>query len=220
MRFYYLSLLSLTAWIVYGVVAVTLVSLLWRKLLKLSIRNAGFGVLVLAVLIAPWVEELWIAYNFDRLCRRDSGIFIYKTVEAEGFYDDTTHWWRQLRESSSYEFVESRDNITEQLWRVERDGDGVRHFKIAKPTARYWFTFPRRSEPIGYKIRKTERLVSDSQTREVLARETLYARDAYWFFVALGAPSMLCMDVDQRVSPSVGSIHNAVLKPPSPKRAP
>jgi hypothetical protein len=213
MRFYYFSLLSWVVYVVYGAIAVTLVSLLWTKFLKLKLRNPVYWALAVAILVAPWIEELWIAYNFDRLCRKDAGVFINKSVEVDGFYDDTTHWWRQLSESSNYKFVESRDNATGQLWRVERVGDELRHFKIDEPTARYRYMAPQQSAPIGYKIRKTERVVTDSQTQEVLARETLYARKAYWFFIALGAPVILCKDVDQRGSPSVGSIYNAVLKP-------
>jgi hypothetical protein len=253
MRFYFFSLLSWIAWVVYGVIAVALVSLLWTKLLKLRLRNPGYWVLVAAILIAPWVEELWIANNFDRLCSKDAGIFINKIVEADGYYDGTRKITR-LVGRPPFKFIESADDggryrrvehatgkekadalawyqktkekqPGEKEWFTRPVSDDVRVVvemdtghawrvtTLDKPTARYMYTAPQQSTPIGYKIRKTERTVTDSQTQEVLARETLYARDAYWFFIALGAPVMLCQGVDQRESPSVGSIHNAVLVP-------
>jgi hypothetical protein len=89
------------------------------------------------------------------LCKKDAGIFVYKTVEVEGFYDDTTHWWRQLIESN-YQFVESRDNTYGGLWRVERDGKGVRHFKIDRPTARYHYTTNIYGTRVAHKITRQE----------------------------------------------------------------
>ena len=252
MRFYYFSLFSWAVYVLYGVIAITVVSLLWTKLLKFKLRSPAYWLLAIAILAAPWIEELWIAYNFDQLCRKDAGIFVNKVAEVDGYYDGTTKITRLV--STPYKFIESPEEggtyrrverATEQekadalawyqvtkggqpgrkewfAWPVSADvkvfvetdtGHAWRITRLDKPSARYRFTAPQRAAPVGYKIRKTERLVTDSQTQEVLARETVYARDAYWFFISLGAPVMLCMDVDQRESPSVGSIHSAVLKP-------
>lgn len=253
MRFYYFSLFSWTLWVVYGVIVITLVSLLWTKVLKLRLRNPAYWVLAIAVLAAPWIEELWIAYNFDRLCRKDAGVFVNKTVDAEGYYEGTGKITR-LVGRPPFKFIESPDDggkyrrvehATEQekaealAWYhktkgkspgekewftrlvsdrvkvvVEMDtGHAWRVSTLDKPTARYAYTTPHQSASVGHKIRKTERIVTDSLSHEVLARETVYARDAYWFFIALGAPAMLCQDVDQRESPSIGSIRDAALKP-------
>jgi hypothetical protein len=247
------------AWATYGVIAVTLVSLLWNKLLTLKLCTPGYWVLVSAVLIAPWIEELWIAHNFDRLCRKDAGIFINKSVEAEGYYEGTGKITRIVGRPQ-FKFIESPDDdgkyrrvehATEKektdalAWYQKTNGKqpGEREWftrpvskdvrvvvetdtgfawrvtTLDKPTARYLYMVSQQSAPVAYKIRKTERLVTDSQTQEVLARETLYARDPYWFFISLDAPVMLCKDVDQRKSPSVGSILNAVLKPLPPTLA-
>jgi len=254
MRFYYFSLFS---WMAYGIavlVAVTLLSILWTRLLKFKLRNPVYWILVAAIFVLPWAEELWIAYNFDRLCRKDAGIFINKTVEVDGFYDDTGGGSLDLVRSGTYRFIESRsdgsytrltlgdsafmqealerfkktspgrDPATQDVIRVNVDertqalvfpqrGDVLRVTRLEKPTARYHYTTPQQSTPTAYKIRKTERLVTDSQSGEVLARETVYARSAFWFFISLGAPAMLCKDVDQRTSPSIGSIYNASLRP-------
>jgi hypothetical protein len=131
MRFYYFSLFSWMAWALYGAIAVTVLSLLWARLLKFRFRNPVHWVLIAAVLIAPWSEELWIAYNFDRLCRKDGGVVINKTVEVDGFYDDTTGWGPRQLDESGYRYVESKGILDHRLRRVERLDDAARDRAIA-----------------------------------------------------------------------------------------
>jgi len=199
MRFYYFSLFSWMVYAVYGLIAIALISLLWTKLLKLKLRNPGYWILTAVALVAPWSEELWISYNFDQLCRKDAGIVINKTIEVDGFYDDTTHWWRQLKESSKYTFVESRDSADGTYWRVERDGDQVRHFRIEKPTARYQYKRGDNHTPVAHEIKRFENTVVDSQTGDVLGRYTNYRRGPYWFFISLGAPTIPCEEAEAGV---------------------
>jgi hypothetical protein len=199
MRFYYFSIFSWAMYAVYAVVAIAIVSLLWTKVLDRKLRNPGYWILLTATLIAPFSEELWIAYNFDRLCQKDAGVFVNKTVDVDGFYDDTTHWWRQLRESSNFKFVESRDTATGQVWRVERDGDGVRHVKIDKPTARYHYRSINSHTPVGHQISRFENVVLDSSNGEVLGRYTNYYRGPYWFFIQLSAPTIPCKETESAV---------------------
>jgi hypothetical protein len=213
MRFYYFSFFGTILALVVSLVAAGVFWAVWRGALKRSIPTRAFLVSLPIFLVMPWAEELWIAYHFGQLCRKDAGVFIIKTVEVDGFYDDTTHWWRQLREFSNYQFVESRDNLTGTLWRVEREGDSVRHFKIDKPTARYHYRAPYEQVVVDYKIRKTERVVADSETGEVLARETIYARYAYWLYISLDVPVLLCPAPEESSIASDGSIYNAALKP-------
>jgi len=108
MRFYYFSLFS---WMAYGVavvVAIVLLWMIWTKLLRLKLTNPVYWILVAAILVAPWGEELWISYNFDRLCRKDAGMFISKTVEADGYYNDTGVITRIVG-GPTYNFIESPD---------------------------------------------------------------------------------------------------------------
>lgn len=212
MRFYYFSLFSWMLYLVVALGAIGLVTLIWTGLLKLRFASPIYWVLVPAILVLPWAEELWIAYNFDRLCHKDAGVFVNKVVKVDGFYDDTTHWWRQLKESD-YRFVESRDNIHNTLWRVEKVGNDIRHFKIGRPTARYHYSAPYRNDPVHYKIRKTERIVKDSETGEVLGRETKYGRDAYWFFVSLDRPVMLCPGPGENSLEARGLVYKQTLQP-------
>jgi len=193
MRFYYFSVFSWMAYGLYLVLVVGALSALWSKAFNLKLANPVYWILVAAITIGPWSEELWIAYNFDYLCRKDAGVFINKTVEVDGFYDDTTHWWRQLAESK-YKFVESKDYIDKTLWRVERAGDEIRHFRIDKPTARYHYKRVDVHTPVAHQIKRFENVVVDSQSGEVLARYTDYSRGPYWFFISLGTASIECRE--------------------------
>lgn len=84
MGFYYFSILSLAAFVVYFAIALLVVLIVW---LRFKLAKGWLLLLIPTLFIAPWVEELWIAYNFGQLCRKDAGIFINRTVEVEGYYD-------------------------------------------------------------------------------------------------------------------------------------
>jgi hypothetical protein len=190
MGFYYFSLLSVP---LLGVVYGLLLLLFWgvaRVTRGMPGRAGLLGVVGAVFLVLPVAEELWIAWNFGQLCKKDAGLFVKKTVEVEGFYDDTTHWWRQLAESK-FQFVESRDNTYGGLFRVERDGAGLRHFKIDRPTARYRF-FTDSGTDIGHRLLRQESRVQDSETGEAIGEYRVYIRGAPWFYIALDRPNIGC----------------------------
>lgn len=111
--------------------ALLLLWLIWTRGLKQKTTHPIFWVLAAAIVIGPWVEELWIAYNFDRLCRKDAGVFAHKTVEVAGFYDDRSAWGPRQLSESQYHFVESKDVQRARLLRVERADDATRNRVLA-----------------------------------------------------------------------------------------
>ncbi len=114
MGFYYFSLFSWMAFAIYfAIVAAIIIKICETN--KLS-KYWKVGLLTVAF-IAPWTEELWIAYNFGQLCRKDAGLFINKTVEVEGYYNDTGV--TRLPPDSHYRFIESPDGKRE-FHRVDR----------------------------------------------------------------------------------------------------
>ncbi|HTQ76429.1 MAG TPA: hypothetical protein VMI15_00260, partial [Burkholderiales bacterium] len=126
MRFFYFSVFSMALLAAYCVVVTPLIWLIWTKLFnrKFTARFATISALVVAVL--PWTEEFWIAYNFGQRCRKDAGIFVNKTVDVKGFYDDTTAWGPRQIAAYGYEYVESRDPVYQTLTRVERASEKER----------------------------------------------------------------------------------------------
>lgn len=262
MNFYYFSFFSLIPLLTIYAIGTALLAWIAYRLLR-GKKGRWFIMMPLALLvyIGPIAEELWIAWNFGQLCRKDAGLFVYKTVEVEGFYDDTSGWGPRQLSESKYRFVESKDILYKTLSRVEQadnvsrdqalswylknnpgkerpkdffivhllndrerisvSPNGVDAWRITKidhPAARYHYTFPSNHTPVSYKVTKLEYLVVDSQTGEILARQTKYARQAYWFFISLSAPLILCPTPGERPHEERGrSLYNVVLKPVTAK---
>ena len=213
MDFFYVSIFSLIFLALLYSVVLGVFWFIWARILKREFKGPVIWTIVAVVLIAPWLEEFWIAYNFGRLCKKDAGLFITKTIEVKGFYDDTTHWWRQLSESD-YQFVESRDRTYGGLWRVERDGRGLRHFKIDRPTARYHYTRNIYGEKVAYKITRQESGVTDTASGEIVGRYVEYGRKPYWFYVSLAVPPFSCDGPDGGPNSKHNSlIYRDVLRP-------
>jgi hypothetical protein len=165
--------------------------------------------LFLLLYIGPIAEELWIAWNFDRLCKKDAGIFVYKTVEVDGFYDATrpTHAGPRTVPGAKdldrggyrfYEMILKARNVVGEVDRVvhleKKNGEWVATV-LDHPAARYQYNWPHKSTPVAHKIVKGERVVVDSKSDEVLGRYLNYARRAPWFFIHLDRPSMGCIEV-------------------------
>ncbi len=119
MGFYYISLFSIfPLGIAYGALAL----LFWgiARLTRSMPRRKALLITVGAVFVVlPVGEELWIAWNFGQACK-EAGTLIYKKVQVDGFYDDTTGWGPRQLAASKYQFVESNDILHRTLLRVER----------------------------------------------------------------------------------------------------
>jgi len=151
----------------------------------------------LVALIAPWADEVWIAWRFGQLCK-DAGVHVYRKVETDGYYDATTTGWsksevvtdpRQITdyENSGFRFRERNTSVSGhapgKISHLEKYPDGTwRITVIDRPMARYHHKFndPRQEVPISLKIEKREQLVVDTETSEVIAREIGYNRYPSW----------------------------------------
>lgn len=203
MRFYYLSVFSLVLLVIFYGLA--LIVLWWTKGLKRKFSGPVVWVAVAAVLVAPVAEELWIAWNFGQLCRKDAGIVINKTVEVEGFYDATIgllQIQKPLPEVTSKSFDQRGFKFYEMHMRDGRGGPGkVAHFEkvngewmgtvIDKPVARYHF-FTDSGIDIGHKLAKQESKVLDSKSGQFIGEYRVYIRQAPWFYIGLDRPNMGC----------------------------
>jgi len=215
--------------------------------------------LFLLLYLAPIAEELWIAWHFGQLCRKDAGIFVNKTVEVEGFFNATgstldlvrpgnykfieayrpsnkggapeiirlefgdAEFFRQAVERYEKEFSSQKasekdvlrvnlDERTEALLYPQK-GDSWRITKLEKSTARYHYLQTDAQASQGHKLSKFERVVIDSQTRDLLARETVYGRGAPWFYIGLAHPVMQCPTPGDHPLEKHGSVFNLALIP-------
>lgn len=109
MDFFYFSILNVVPLgIAYGL----LVLLYWpieRATRGMQARKVILPIVGAVFLVLPIGEELWVAWNFGQACK-DAGTLIHKTVQVEGFYDETGTGSLELVRSGTYRFIESRSN--------------------------------------------------------------------------------------------------------------
>lgn len=143
-----------------------------------------------ALLSLPWIEEAWISWHFKEACK-DAGVKVYRQVEADGYVDDTSSrprgsvtpgLWKadagslQSFDQAGYFFVEHILNDGGVL-RVERHSEGLMARVLERPSGRYRLKYtylPKHlshEEPIGWKLEKVERQVTDDLSGEVLGRQ-------------------------------------------------
>ncbi len=229
MRFYYISIVSVMLLaIIYA--AGTAILALFGAWLKKRWAKAWTVMVPLFLLLyaAPVAEEFWIAWNFGQLCKKDAGIFVYKTVEVEGFYDTTA----ELRNFSNPALPQSADYYNNggfhfyELTLLDARGGPKRvvHYEKANgawtptvldhPTARYHYTRNIYGERVQHKISRQESRVTDSSTGEVVGRYVEYGRSPPWFFVSLGAAPYSCDGPDGGPNSKFNSlVYRDVLKP-------
>lgn len=177
--------------IFYGIVAVLLL-LLGRALRNWPKRRIVLIPLTVLLLVLPWAEEVWIAWHFAQACET-AGVQVYRKVEAEGFYDDTSRGtsdpgpifntqWIDVLEKSGFAFTEARLS-NGKVAHTEKVNGRWQQTNLDRPSARYTYKFadPRQEIPIGRQLEKFETIVIDSQTGEVLGRDTGFKRFPSWF---------------------------------------
>jgi len=206
MSIYYFSSIGTILALVVSCVGLGLFRLIWTRGLNRKWTGLVFIISAAVMLLLPWTEEFWIAHNFGRLCRTDAGLHIARTVDVDGFYDDTTHWESFSKELSGFRFIESRDPIYRTFWRVEREGDHPRHYQIDKPTARYHFEYSPFGSQAGHKIIREESRVIDMASNESIAQFVRYSRQPSWLYIGINPPPFVCDE------PSGGpNIHQSLL---------
>lgn len=183
-----IAIAAVYAWIVVG-----LLVLLWYPLRHWRFTWVPFAVAGLMAIAAPWAEEYLIASRFEELCK-DAGVHVYRKVEVEGYYDATGGGTAEPGPTYPPTGGRERFRFHERLVGYDPKSDPLRisHVEniggvwtvtiLDRPTARYHFkrafqpTPFRHEEPVGWKIEKMELQVVDSQTGEVLGRDTKFKR--------------------------------------------
>jgi hypothetical protein len=132
MRFYYVSIISVLLLVFIWVVGTVLLAWFASHLRKTRKRVWPMMVpLFLILYIGPVAEELLIARNFDRMCKQDAGIFVYKTVEVDGFYNANGATLDLVR-PGNYKFIEADDEDGEGTKRLEFGDEQWRRAAIAR----------------------------------------------------------------------------------------
>jgi hypothetical protein len=200
-----------------------LLGALWRRMTPSPWRWSLLA-LIPIVVVLPFVDELWIAWNFERHCK-EAGVTVVRKVEVDGFVNTTNTSVRFGGSTSIPTLVFSDakalaewDNVgyrfKEQMltdggvWHIERYPDGVYGSTLDKPTGRYHYRYadPRQWVPVGYQINRMERQVFDSVTGEVIGRQITLERypgfiEGVWIRL-LGSGQIMCPDPGGPMQPA------------------
>jgi hypothetical protein len=204
--------------------AAGLLTFLYRKASSKRSRWVFIGPLTLAVLVAPWGDELWIAWRFSEVCE-DAGVQIGKRIAVDGFYNDTSsgtsasgvvasNQWIDALEKSGFLFHEAR-LLDGKVSRVEKI-DGVwRQVVLDKPTARYHFKKAMSDADAGRAISCSEDVVIDSASNETVARYRYCKRyasfvESLWMRSFGLGPTQYCPTGDKELK---NVLHTYVLTP-------
>jgi hypothetical protein len=191
MVFYYYSFFGVLLILAVYALGGALLGALWFALRKWKRVWILMLPLFSLLLILPWAEELWIAWNFGRMCKKDAGVFVYKTVRVEGFYDAHMRSGYENIESGGYHFMEHPSPDGTKVEHVEKIDGEWRVTLREQPTARYRYTrdsVVRMSHKVWRQVSSVDDLIAGEQ----LGKYTRYSREAPWFFIGLSRPSIAC----------------------------
>lgn len=156
-------------------------------------------IVVVGLAAAPFIEERRIATQFSELCK-GAGVHVFRKVQASGFYDSTMRSGYSYIDRSGYAFMEHpASNDRRKVERLEKAGATWKTVVLEKPTARYHLVESSAGKkPIGHKVWVEEQVLIDTETNEVIARDTKYKRAANTIDQALigtiGSTLELCPD--------------------------
>ncbi len=204
-----------------GIVVLLLVWPIARLLKNSRFRWPVAWAIAAPFLIAPWAEEAWIAWHFTEACK-DAGVKVYRQVEVEGFYDGTIGTGYSFIENYGFRFMEEKASNGKIAHTERPDGQWITTM-LEKPSARYHLIYAYQpnpwvvEEPIGWKLEKIERQAIDSQTGQIVGRDTLVHRgapiaDAIWARF-LGNSMTTCPGPNVKPFVAPPPFPQAVLKP-------
>lgn len=220
MGFYYFSLIGCFLVLAAGAIVAGTFWLVWAKILGRKLTPRAIAISLPIAFLIPWSEEFWIAWNFGQACK-SAGTFVHRTVEVDGFYDDTrtTHAGIPTAQAAKsfddmgYQFLEMRGR--EKYVRLDKTENGWIASAIDLPSSRYHY----RSAihvPYSYRVVRHEYQIVDSTRKEPLAQEIKYGRYAPWFFVSADSPIMICAGTRS----IRGSLYQTVLVPAKKQKGP
>lgn len=205
--------------IIAGFYAVSAVGLayLWWLFRAWAGTKKLISTLAVILLVLPWADEVWIAWNFKNACE-GAGIHVVRKVEAEGFYDSTMRSGYSIVERRGFKFMEHKSKTPDKIDRVYKVGGEWRKETLDAPSSRFHLLRPHEHSEVGGGLTKFENVIWDNQEQMVLGRDTSVSRypsfiDQLWmgFF---GSGQVTCSaPLGQRNKKRIGRIHTYVINP-------
>lgn len=185
------SIIGYAVIVVFYLITGTFLMFFWVRRHRYRWIKPALAVAVPVVLVLPWAEELWIAWNFAKLCE-GAGVHVTRKVQVDGFFNSTTTGParpgvisdpRRIAsyEGKGYRFIERKAGYgpDAKVSHVEKDDEGQWSVTILDaPEARYHFRFsdPRQEVPIKWKIEMVEKQILDSENAEIIAKDNVFIR--------------------------------------------
>lgn len=239
MNGYILSPIGMVVIAVYSFVILLATFLISRPLKRFRWTWFVLAPIMLVLISLPWAEEAWISWHFAEACK-DAGVKVYRQVEVEGYLDALNPKERRYVdvgarlvpqpvdfEQQGYAYYEEA-LVEGGARRVEREGDRLVASISEKPKSRYVLKRHYQpgpgiyEEPIGWKLQKLERHVIDSQTEEILGRDTIIKRvlPTHEALIAglFGPPIIICPGPNVKPFVPPPPFPQAVLKPISKRK--
>ena len=162
---------------IFYLIATVPIIFLWKKIRHLRYRWRLFVPLILFIMVLPIADELWISYNFYEVCK-DAGVHVTRKIEVEGYYDETMRSGYEIIKNNGYQFMEHPSTKKGKIGHVTRINGEWKEDVLNEPIARYHYKYadPRQWVPIGFQLYMHEMQIIDSETGEIVSRETSFSR--------------------------------------------
>ena len=187
MSFFYFSIVGTILALVVSGVALGVFWLYWTKVFKRKWTSQVFGISAAVMLLLPWTEEFWIAYNFGRLCRTDAGLKIVRTAEVDGFFNDSENGDYSDIVNYGYRFIEGRGqkgttrlSLGNPEWLME----GIQRYKNENPGADIFAQYQIRVD-MG---NRTQALIFPKQNQSWVYQQIDKPTARYWFHLYYHVP--------------------------------
>lgn len=177
-------LFALVFWVVLsGVMVVKCTRLLSPFCASWHLRTGIGGLLALVMLLIPTADDLLGRYRVKRLCEKEGGVRIFKTVEnVEGIQMNSAD--EVILRATKYQYVESTSTKAGGSYRIPparyslTPSGRVIVEKNIIPRARY--EYQRREEVRTDHISRYDQLIVDLQTNQILATDTYFGFRGGW----------------------------------------
>lgn len=145
--------------VIYLPVIIVVFLLLWKKLKLPLVLLAPIALVFLSL---PFWDVYTIGRGADRLCQEQSGLHVYKTVEAEGFLGGAAERWLKY----GFSYIEGGGG--KFMSRYTMQEGKVKHWRIDEFISRYAVGTGDNHKVITKSISKSSEVVRDRDTKETL----------------------------------------------------
>ena len=212
------GLIILYIYIAYFVITIILVFSLHALGIKYQLRWLNWWTILIIMILIPFWDVVPAHYYFDKLCEKDAGLKVFKTVKnVDGFLkkssgkSESENLIRKFR----YSYIEGT-KLPKGLVRYSLDNEGNLIIEdIVKPISRYVVVENiGEGEKLDWNIKRFDEWIEDTVTGEKLALNRKYGYFGNWvtrIFKSFGATGAVYCPVPGQY---LSEYYQSILMPP------